>query len=63
MYDTAGGIDHFHQRADVPPDLRTEKLDRLELCKRGNSTTGLHRMRSAQDGPTSDAEPNKTEGS
>jgi dual specificity phosphatase 3 len=56
-------LDHSHRRGDVPRDIRKEDLGRLEAWKRGYSTTGLHRMRSVQDGPTSDAEPNKTEGS
>jgi dual specificity phosphatase 3 len=56
-------LDHSHRRGDVAPDLRKEDLERLEAWKRGYSTTGLHRMRSAQRKPTSDAEPNGTGGS
>jgi protein-tyrosine phosphatase len=56
-------LDHFHRRGDVPQDLRDEDLGRFEAWRRGYSTTGLHRMRSPQREPSSDAEPNETEGS
>ena len=56
-------LDHFHRRGDVPQHLREEDLDRLEAWKRGYSTTGLHRMRSAQHERDLDAEPNEPESS
>jgi len=56
-------LDHFHRRGDVPPDMRRDEIDRLEAWKRGCSTTGLHRMRSAEHGTNPDTEPNDTWGS
>jgi protein-tyrosine phosphatase len=56
-------LNHFHRSGDVPQDLRDEDLGRFEAWRRGYSATGLHRMRSAQGEPISDAEPSETEGS
>jgi len=53
-------LDHFHRRGDVPTELRIDDLDRLEAWKRGYSTTGLHRMRSAEHGTNPDTDPNDT---
>ena len=56
-------LDHFHRRGNVPAASRIEDLDRFEAWKHGYSTTGLHRMRSAQHEPAANPEPNETEGS
>jgi protein-tyrosine phosphatase len=56
-------LEHFHRRNEIPPEQRTEDLDRVEAWKRGYLTTGLHLTRSAPREPASDTSPDETDDS